>query len=191
MAHERDSFWRRLDMLLALVALLWVVEVVDQLIFGRALDGYGIRPRQVDALLGIVWAPFLHGSFGHLAANTIPLLVLGTLLLVRGPGDWISVTILGVLLGGIGVWAIGVPNTVHIGASGLIFAYLGYLLLAAIFQASLGSILIAVVAGFLYGGIVWGMLPTQPDVSWEGHLSGFLGGAVSAWARSSPTPHRR
>ena len=170
----------RLRVLFGFVALIWLVELVDLFVFRGALDRSGIRPRSESGLWGIAFAPFLHAGLAHLLANTIPLLVLGWLVLVRGLRDWLWVTVVVVLLGGLGVWLFGRPGTVHVGASGLIFGYLGYLLLRGFFERSLVAISIAVLAGVLYGGALWGVLPGRRGVSWEGHLFGLTGGAAAA-----------
>jgi membrane associated rhomboid family serine protease len=167
--------------LIGLVCVLWAIELIDLLLFRRGLDGLGIRPRTVGGLVGVFFAPFLHGGLAHLAANTVPLLVLGWLVIARRTSDFFVVSIVVVVLGGLGVWLVGGANTVHIGASGLIFGLLGYLLARAYFERSFVSMLIAVPVGLAYGGTLWGVLPTRPGVSWEGHLFGFVAGVVAAW----------
>lgn len=161
-------------------AIAWGLEAVDQFLVARSLDAYGIRPRDLDGLWGILCAPLLHGGFGHLAANTVPFLVLGWFVLAGRKGDFILVNVIVVVLGGAGVWLVAPANSVHIGASGLIFGYLGFLLSRGFFERSLGSILVAVVVGLLYGGLIFGVLPGEPGVSWQGHLFGFVGGAIAA-----------
>ena len=174
------TLWTRLRLLVALVALIWLVELADLLVFRGALDVNGIRPRREEGLMGILFAPFLHAGLAHLMANTVPLLVLGWLVLLRGLRSFVWVSVVVVLLGGLGVWVFGRPATVHVGASGLIFGYLGYLLLRGFWERSLAAIAIALVAGVLYGGALWGVLPGRSNVSWEGHLFGFAGGAGAA-----------
>ncbi|MBE9077061.1 rhomboid family intramembrane serine protease [Romeria aff. gracilis LEGE 07310] len=166
--------------LFGFVALLWLVEIIDWVIFGGRLDRYGIRPRQLAGLWGILFAPFLHGNFEHLTANTLPLLVLGWLVMLRETGDWLVVTVLSALVGGLGTWLIGAANTSHIGASGILFGYFGFLLMRGYFERSLVAIAFSILVISLYGGIVWGVLPGQPGISWEGHLFGFIGGALAA-----------
>ncbi len=160
--------------------IAWGLEAVDQFVVPRSLDDYGIRPRDLDGLWGILGAPLLHGGFGHLAANTVPFLVLGWFVLAGRKGDFFLVSVIVIVLGGAGVWLMAPLESVHIGASGLIFGYLGFLLARGLFERSLGSILIAVVVGLLYGGLVFGVLPGEPGVSWQGHLFGFVGGAIAA-----------
>lgn len=160
--------------------IAWGLEAVDQFVVKRSLDQYGIRPRDLDGLWGILCAPLLHGGFGHLAANTVPFLVLGWFVLAGRKGDFFLVSVIVIVLGGAGVWLAAPANSVHIGASGLIFGYLGFLLSRGLFERSLGSILVAVIVGLLYGGLIFGVLPGEPGVSWQGHLFGFVGGAIAA-----------
>ena len=161
------------------VAIIWILEIVD-LLWGGRLNAYGIRPRSIIGLRGILFAPFLHRDFGHLIANTIPFLTLGWLILLRETRDFFVVTVVTMLISGLGVWLFGAPYTIHIGASGVIFGYLGFLLLRGYFERSVVSILLSLIVGFLYGGVIWGVLPSQPGISWEGHLFGFLGGVLAA-----------
>ncbi|EGJ33765.1 MULTISPECIES: rhomboid family intramembrane serine protease [Moorena] len=162
------------------VALMWIVELVDIFIFGRKLDLYGIIPRNPIGLRGILFAPFLHGGFSHLISNTIPFLVLGWFVMLQETSDFFVVTTITMVVGGLGVWLLGAPNSVHIGASVLIFGYLGFLLFRGFFERNLPSIFLSILVGFLYGGLVWGVLPSQPHVSWQGHLFGFIGGILAA-----------
>jgi membrane associated rhomboid family serine protease len=161
-------------------ALLWALEGVDALLLGGALDGFGIRPRSVVGLRGILLAPLLHGGFGHLIANTVPLLVLGWFVMLRETKHWFFVGAMATFVGGAGVWLIGATRSVHIGASGVVFGFLGYLLSRGYFERKFWPILGSVVVGLLYGGALWGVLPGQPGISWEGHLFGFVGGVFSA-----------
>ena len=173
----------------ALLAM-WLLELADLLFFGGALDAYGIEPRSVDGLDGVVLAPLLHGSLAHLANNSVPFVVLGLLVLLGGLRSFAVTTVLSLLVGGLGVWLVGASNAVHIGASGLIFGYLGYLLLRGYFSRSVGAILLAVLLVVLYGGALWGLLPLQTGISWTSHVFGFLGGVLSAYLlhRRRPRP---
>lgn len=166
--------------LFGLVGLMWALELFDLLLLGGALDAAGIRPRTTPGLWGILFAPFLHGGLGHLLANTFPFLTLGWLVMLRRTSDFFVVTPLTILFGGLGVWLFAGTNTVHIGASGLVFGYLGYLLLRGYFERSIPSIILSVVVGVLYGSALWGLLPSQPGVSWQGHLFGFASGVGAA-----------
>ena len=164
----------------AFVAILGILELVDLLIFAGELNRYGIRPRTLAGLRGILFAPFLHGNFEHLIANIIPLVTLGWFVMLREISDFFGVTIISVLVGGLGTWLIGKPGSVHIGASGLVFGYLGFLLLRGYFERGITAIAFSLVAFTLYGGIIVGVLPNQPGISWQGHLFGFLGGVLAA-----------
>lgn len=162
-----------------LVAVVWIVEIVDWAIFSGGLDQYGIIPRQQGGLPGVFLAPLLHGDFNHLMANTVPLLVLGTLVLLVYGGRFLGVTAVIALISGLGTWLIGPANSVHIGASGLIFGYFGFLVVVAYYERSLSSFALAVVVMALYGSIIVGVLP-EDGISWQGHLFGLIGGVVAA-----------
>ncbi|WP_332667705.1 rhomboid family intramembrane serine protease [Aeromicrobium sp.] len=162
------------------VALLYAIEVVDTVVSDR-LDSHGVRPRTDEGLLGVVFAPLLHGGWAHLVANTIPLLVLGFLLALSGVRTWLSVTVIVWVVGGLGVWLFGDSNTVHIGASGLVFGWLVHLIVRGIFARSLRQLALGVVVFLVYGSVLWGVIPGRPGISWEGHLFGALGGALAAW----------
>jgi membrane associated rhomboid family serine protease len=172
-----------------LLVVMWVLEIVDA-VLGGSLDQFGIRPRSTDGLVGLAASPFLHGGFEHLVSNTIPFAVLGFLTMVHGVGTFWRVSLFAALVGGLLVWLVGASNSVHIGASGVIFGYFGFLLAMGFFERSAKAILIAVLVGLGYGGLIFGVLPSQPGVSWEGHLFGFLAGGTSAWMLASAARRR-
>lgn len=176
----RQEITNQAVILLGLVGAMGAIEFLDQLVFQGMLDRFGIRPRQISGLWGVLFAPFLHASFRHLIANTVPFLVLGWLVMLREISDFGVVTLVTLLVSGLGVWLLAPANSIHLGASGLIFGYLGYLLLRGYFERSLISILLAMGVGLLYGGFLWGVLPTQQGISWQGHLFGFVGGGLAA-----------
>lgn len=161
-------------------ALLWVLEILDAVLFMGGLDAFGIRPRSIVGLRGVILAPLLHGGFGHLIANTVPLLILGWFVMLRATKDWFTVGAFATFIGGMGTWLIGASRSVHIGASGVVFGFLGYLLFRGVFERKFWPIVGSLVVGFMYGGAIWGVLPGQPGISWEGHLFGFLGGILAA-----------
>lgn len=163
----------------ASVSAVWA-GFAAQIVSGNAIVAYGIRPREIDGLWGILWAPFLHGSPEHLIANTVPLLTLGWLVMLRDARHFIPVTLLSMLGAGLCAWTFGAAGSVHIGASGVVFGYLGFLILAGWFQRSLGAIALSVLVTVLWGGVVVGVLPGQPGISWQAHLGGFLGGVLAA-----------
>jgi membrane associated rhomboid family serine protease len=162
----------------AMAALMWVEEAVDTVMRGR-LDRFGIRPRRIDGLDGLVFSPFLHTGFAHLIANTVPFLALGVLISFSGLRTFLRVTLLVGLIGGLGTWLTGASNSVHIGASGLVFGYLTYLLVRGVFARSLSYIALGVATFLLYGSVLWGVLP-RPGISWQGHVFGAVGGIVAA-----------
>ncbi|HRX53134.1 MAG TPA: rhomboid family intramembrane serine protease [Verrucomicrobiales bacterium] len=182
--------WRdRLTLLLSMVALMWLVEVADRMLGSWfEPDQWGIVPRQWRGLWGLLTSPFLHADWGHLAANTVPFLVLGGLLLTRSMGQFLQVTVLVAGLGGLCVWLLGPGGTVHIGASGLIFGYFGFLLVAGLVEGSWTSLFIALGVGFLYGSLIWGVLPGEPGISWQGHLFSLLAGAFAGWGKRNREP---
>lgn len=164
-----------------LVAVLWIVELFDWLVLRGALDGLGIQPRTLSGLQAIVVAPWLHAGFGHLFANTIPLVVLGWFVMMRRTTDFFIVALASLLMSGLGIWFFGGSSTIHLGVSGVIFGFFGYLLARGYYERSIVAIVLAVIAFLVYGGMVWGMLPLQRGVSWQGHLFGFVGGALVAY----------
>jgi membrane associated rhomboid family serine protease len=149
---------------------------------GGALLSYGIVPRTVSGLRGILFAPFLHANLQHLLSNTVPFVVLGWLVMLRDKSHFGRVTLAAALASGLASWLLGAPGSVHVGASGVIFGYLGFLMLSGWYARTIGSVLLSVGVTALWGGLVFGVLPTVPGVSWQGHLGGFIGGVLAARA---------
>lgn len=180
---------KRFIPIVVMTALCWVVVLFDQVFWHGHLGQHGIVPRHLAGLPGILWAPFLHGSFTHMAANSLPLLVLGGVICARARSEFILVTIGGTLLSGALTWIIG-RNGSHIGASGLIFCFFGYLISLACFDRKLGTLLLSVACIVVYGGMLRGLAPTAGPVSWEGHLAGVAAGVTLAWflAKVKRTP---
>ncbi|MFT4083556.1 MAG: rhomboid family intramembrane serine protease [Nocardioides sp.] len=179
--------WVRAAMLsLCFVALLWVMEVVDAAT-GNRLDDLGIRPRSGEGLLGIVFAPVLHFGWSHLAANTIPALVLFFLVLVSGIARGLEATVVVWVVAGVGVWLFSPGDTITAGTSVLIFGWLVYLMLRGVFNRRVGEILLGVVVLIVYGGLLLGVLPGRSGVSWQGHLFGALGGGLAAYLLAERT----
>lgn len=174
------------------VVLLWLLEAADQLLLAApGLDVYGIWPRTLTGLRNIPFAPFLHGNFAHLAANTLPLLVFAALIATRGARELLRASLGIVLLGGLGVWLLGASGTVHIGASGVVFGYFGYLLTVGWFERRVWWVLVSIAIAMLYGGLAVGVLPGTPGVSWESHLCGAAAGiAMARWAGRGARPTR-
>lgn len=183
--------WLRAAVLsVGFVALLWAIEVVDA-VSSRDLDAYGVRPRDDDGLVGVALAPLLHAGWDHLSGNTVPVLVLAFLVLVSGTGRGLAVTAVIWLVGGLGVWLTAPAYSIHLGASVLVFGWLVYLMVRGIFTRSAGEIILGIVLFLAYGGLLLGVLPGQPGVSWQGHLFGAVGGGLAAvWIdrRDRPQP---
>ncbi len=172
--------------LLLLIGLIWTVELINGLL-GHRLGLYGIVPRNLEGLRGVLFWPFLHAGLPHLVANTVPLLILGGLASLQGSAvratrQFWEVTAEIAIVGGFGVWCFG-RASIHIGSSGLIFGYFGFLLARAWYERKPGSMALALVTVFLYSGLIWGVLPTRGFVSWEGHLFGLLSGVAAAKLR--------
>lgn len=168
------------------IVMAWVVGVVNFVYLGGGLNRLlGIRPREPLGLLGVLFSPILHRNAGHLIANTLPFAILGWLVLLRGTDNFYAVSVFILLVSGLGTWFLGRP-AIHLGASGLIFGYLGYLIARGYLEVTLMTLGLAFVVMLLYGDQVWTMLPDSDHtaLSWEGHLFGFLGGVLAA---SDPT----
>lgn len=177
--------------MLVFVGIIWAIWLIDWL-FNLQLGSWGIVPRRLSGLAGVLFSPFLHAGLGHLLSNTVPLIVLLVLLMATKSDPWIHVAELIVLSGGL-LWLFGrngsqdVP-VVHVGASGLIYALIAYLIVAGLREKRVVSIAVALLVGFLYGGsLLSGILPTQEGVSWDGHLAGLIAGVILAIAFTSST----
>lgn len=164
----------------AAVPFLFLIEAVDQgLAFG--LDpAAGIIPQRLDGLDGVFFAPFLHHGFDHLYSNSIPLILLGTFVLAAGARRFLWSTLIVILISGLGVWFTGSPNSIVVGASGVIFGYLGILLTRGVVERSWWNFAVVLLVGLLYGWQLVGILPTDERISWQAHLFGLLGGVVAA-----------
>lgn len=164
------------------IALIWLLEVVDAFVLRGSLDGLGIRPRSLDGLRGILFAPLLHGGFGHLIANTIPLAVLSWLVLTtRRLANFVAISLIILVVAGLGTWLVAPRASLHIGASGLIFGYFGFLLAIAYFERSIQSFVLAIVVIIFYGSMIFGVFPRGGGISWQSHLFGLIGGGAAAF----------
>ena len=162
------------------VALLWVVEIADQLTPSATLDDNGIRPRTDEGLLGVLLAPLLHGGWPHLISNSGLALLLFFLVLVGDMRRGLLATAIVWAVAGLGTWLIAGAGTSHIGASGLVFGWLTYLVVRGFFARRPGQIVLGIVLFLMYGSVLWGVLPGQPGISWQGHLFGAVGGVLAA-----------
>ncbi len=175
--------------MLLLLGGLWLLELADQA-SGNALDQYGIHARELDGLPEIFTAPFLHAGFSHLASNSVPFLVLGFLVLLGGAVRWLVSSLTSVVSSGLFAWALTPGDTIVLGASGLIFGWLTYLLARGLWSRRLGQVLLAVLVLVVYGSLIWGVLPGAAGISWQAHLGGAVGGVLAAWRLHRRGPSR-
>ncbi|HWC26215.1 MAG TPA: rhomboid family intramembrane serine protease [Solirubrobacteraceae bacterium] len=169
-----------LALLAAMVVLMWITEVVDQI--GLAdLDRYGIHPRDEDRVAEILSAPFLHVGFGHLISNTLPFVVMGVVIALGGLARVALVTLIVALVSGVGTWLVAASNSVHLGASGLVFGYASYLVSRGLLSRRLTELAVGAIVVVVWGvGLAQGLLP-QERISWQAHLFGAIGGVIAAW----------
>jgi len=163
------------------IGTLWFVRIVDMLVPGPgSLAGHGVIPRTWIGLQGIPFAPFIHADVAHLAANTIPFLILGALVLLGSVREFVFVCVTAALVSGLGTWLFGAGGTMHVGASGVVFGLFGYLVSRAIFDPRLSSIAITVLVAVLYGAAMVSSLVPAEGISWTAHVFGFIGGVMAA-----------
>jgi membrane associated rhomboid family serine protease len=165
---------------LVMLAVMWAAELLDVVTTGE-LDRLGIEPRDLGGLDGVVLAPFLHNGFGHLIANTFPFLILGGAICLGSTQRFLQVTVIVGLTSGLGTWLVGGTGSVHIGASGLVFGYVTYLISRGVFARKVTYLLGGLLVLVVYGGVLWGLIP-RPGISWPAHLFGAIGGVAAAWA---------
>lgn len=175
---ELPDWMRPFVTVVVLAAIMWVVQIVD-LLPRVDLVRYGIRPRTIRGLRGIVFGPFIHSGFGHLVSNTIPFVTLGWVIAVGGSRRYLQVSGLIALTSGFGVWLLSPSRSVTIGASALVFGYLTYLIARAVIEVKITYLLVGLAVLVLYGSVLWGLVP-RPGISWQGHLFGVLGGVAAA-----------
>lgn len=166
----------------AILGTLGAVSALNFLMSGALNSMFGLIPRTGSGAWGILFHPLLHANAAHLTMNAVGIVVIGGTVFLRSERDFWRVTALGILIGGSATWLLG-RTSVHIGASGVVFAYLGYLLTTGWFDRKLTSISISVLAAALWGSALLGLSPVQSGISWELHLFGFVGGVVGAWWR--------
>ncbi|MEV7304012.1 rhomboid family intramembrane serine protease [Streptomyces clavifer] len=171
--------------MLAWVGLLWLLEGIDTMT-GHSLDTYGISPREPSELLDVVPAAFLHSGWEHVASNSVPLLVLGFIAALAGIRRFAAVVLVVIVTGGLGVWLTAPPNTVTLGASGVVFGLFGYLLVRGFVDRRPLDIVVGLIIAAVYGSLLWGVLPTDSGISWQGHLFGLVGGVAAAFVLRHP-----
>ena len=171
--------WAALIMLL-LLAGMWMLELLDQL-SGNQLDQLGIHARDLDGMPEILSAPFLHAGWDHLMSNSLPFLVLGFLVLLSGLARWLIASLIIIVISGLTAWFLTPANTIILGASGLIFGWLTYLLARGVWSRRPAQVVIAVLVLLVYGGLIWGVFPSGAGISWQAHLGGAIAGVLAAW----------
>jgi membrane associated rhomboid family serine protease len=164
-----------------LLGACWAVEIANYADSGALSTAYGIRPHDVPSIWHIFTAPFLHANLDHIMANSVPLAILGFLSATRGMGRFLTVSLIIIVVSGLGVWFLAAPGSVTVGASGLIFGYFGYLLARGFVERRVLDVVIGVLIAVLYGTMIFGALPGQPGISWQAHLFGLIGGVTAAW----------
>ena len=190
-ARSRANFGLAVKLALGFVAILWVIQMLNAAL-DLELERFGVAPRELFGLAGIFVAPLVHGSFGHLIANSLPLLVVGTAMLHLYP-DSATKVLPAIYLGpGVAVWLFA-RGGVHVGASGLIYGLVAYVFTAGVIRHDRRAIAASLLVAFIYGSLAWGVLPIQRGVSWETHLAAALIGVVLAIAlrRLDVPPHKR
>jgi membrane associated rhomboid family serine protease len=171
------------------VVVLWMVHLY-QWYYGVSFAQFGLYPRTVTGLKGIILMPFLHGDFKHLISNSLPLLILGTGITYFYPTLYKKVIVWIILAGGFWLWLGGRPSY-HIGASGLVYGLSSFLFFSGFLRRDLRLMALSLLVVFLYGGMVWGIFPLVKEISWEGHLFGGLAGALMAWVYRKEGPQRK
>jgi membrane associated rhomboid family serine protease len=174
------SIGRAFVAMCAAIPVLFAIEAIDGWLDNPFDTAAGIVPRRIEGLDGVFFAPLLHHGFEHLYSNSVPLILLGTFVLAAGVRRFLFSTLLIIFVSGLGVWFTGSPNTIVVGASGVIFGYFGLLLMRGIVERTWWNFGVVLLVGLLYGWQLIGLLPTDPRVSWQGHLFGFLGGMIAA-----------
>jgi membrane associated rhomboid family serine protease len=170
-----------LALLAAIVAVMWVLEVINSLDSNRLDNDGAILPHNFDHVWSIFTSPFLHVSYQHLIDNTIPFVFMGVIIALRGAGRLALVTLVVIVIGGLGTWLISPSNEPTVGASGVVFGYATYLFTRGLFDRSVLDILVGVVVGVVWGGALLASIVPHTGVSWQAHVCGAIGGVVAAW----------
>jgi len=186
-ARRHESEREGITLLAGIVALMWLIEVINTLDSNR-LDNDGIVPRDFGQLWGIFTAPFIHGSFQHLIDNTLPLVFMGLIIALRGAARLALVSAIVIVIGGIGTWLIAPGGTVTFGASGVVFGYATYLLVRGLFDRSALELATGVLVGAVWGGALLSSLVPHTGISWQAHLCGAIAGVIAAWLLAAGRP---
>ena len=176
MALSKENVSRAATTVLTILTVFWVIELIDLILLNSYLDNFGIKPRETNGLIGILAWPFLHSGLPHLIGNSVGFFILGSFIAVRSMKNFWVVTISVTIIGGVIVWLLGSEGSNHIGASGIVFGFFGFILADAVRNPNWSSYLVAGLTIILFGGMFFGMIPGNPGVSWLGHLGGFIAG---------------
>lgn len=179
MSIRKGMHGEQTKILLGMFLAMWAVFAFTS-VTGGALLWLGVMPRTLLGIRGVLFAPFLHGSMTHIVSNSLPFLFLGWIVILRDPRHFLPVTVIAMIGSGMMAWLFGAPGSVHIGASGVIFGYLGFLMLSGWFARSFGSIALSILVIVLWGGMVVGAIPGTTGVSWQAHLGGLIAGIYAA-----------
>ena len=170
-----------------IVGLLYVIEIADTFA-GHALDrDLGLKTRNVADIWAIATSPFVHVGWSHLIGNTLPLLIFGFMVLLSGWREFARVCTIAILCAGLAAWLFSASHSITMGASGVIMGLLTYVLARGFYTRKVGQILVSLVTFALFGGLLWGLLPTDPHVAWQAHVGGAIGGIIAAYALRRPT----
>lgn len=180
MPKSETAIWPRLALPAFFLFVMWAVELVETVLH-TSFAALGILPREPERLFGVLTAPFIHGTWDHILSNSLPFAALSAILFLGFRRVSYPVFIYIYLITGLAVWGLARGGTFHIGASGLVYGLFGFVFFSGIFRGDIRSIGIALAVGFFYGGMVWGVMPNQPGISWESHLFGMVAGAVLAY----------
>ena len=186
---EKRIAWHSLFVSFSLIVFLWLVKLVE-FEYGLDFSDWGVYPRELTGLRGIIFSPFIHGNFEHLFANSIPLLVLTFSLFFFYRKSAYIILVLIFLLSGLFVW-LGGREAMHIGASGIIYGLAAFLFLSGIISYNIGLLTISLIVALLYGGLIWGIFPVKPEISWESHLWGGISGFLLAWLFRHSAPPKQ
>lgn len=185
---KRDTGFRRaVSWVMAYLLVIWVVHIFS-VITGGWISGFGIHPRDISSLPYIFTAPFLHVSFSHLISNSVPGAIFIFLIALSGNRVVVEVSLIAMVIGGFGTWGFGGWGTNHIGASGLIYGWLSYLIIRGLFNRHFGQVALGIVLAFFYAGYIWGVFPNEPGISWQAHLFGAIGGVIAGATITSDDP---
>ena len=174
---------------LLFVLILWVIKTIE--IYNNiSFIEYGVLPREISGIKGVFFSPLIHKDFKHLINNSVPLLILGSALCYFFKTNYKKIFPLLYLFSGLMLWCLG-RTSLHIGASGIVYALASFIFFSGLISKNKNLSALSLIVVFIYGGLFWGLFPTQQEISWEGHLSGFISGLVFAWFFRSDLPKRK